>query len=117
MRPAHCVFFCIMVYRWLQWFVVIVLSAQLNLAKENPTVIAIYQQIETDLVLIEGGWHTGLRLGIMWQVTRSGKKIGEIMLVELDERKAVGVIVYLHAGESLQPGDSLSVSTFYQPVS
>ncbi len=106
-----------MVYRWSVWFAIIVLSGQWNLAKEIPTVVAIHQEIETDLVLIQGGWHTGLRLGIMWQVTRSGKKIGEVMLVGLDERKAVGVIVYLHAGESLQQGDNLLVSTFYQPVS
>lgn len=64
-----------------------------------------------DIVILDAGYETGLRQGMVCNVSRAGTQIGEVMLVDLRPRSASALILDLVSNLSLQPGDSVVVKT------
>jgi hypothetical protein len=64
-----------------------------------------------DLVLIDAGHEAGFRQGMVCVATREGKKIGELLLVDLRPRAASALILDLNSDRGLQPGDTVAVKT------
>ncbi len=97
--------------RYLRYIVFfLAIASALPAKKTDPMIImSIKSRVDNDLVTIRAGWHTGLRLGMMCNVYRSSEKIGDLLLVGLDEDVAVGVIMHLVSGKAVQNGDTVSV--------
>lgn len=64
-----------------------------------------------DLVVLDGGFEAGLRLGMVCTVTRQGGRLGELLLVELRSCASSALILDLAKDASLQPGDQVAVKT------
>jgi hypothetical protein len=64
-----------------------------------------------DLVLLDSGFHAGLREGMVCTVSRGGESIGELLLVDLRPRAASALILDLAPGFSIQSGDLVAVKT------
>ncbi len=64
-----------------------------------------------DLVILDAGIEAGLRQGMVCTVSRDGRPLGELLLVDLRPRAASALILELAPGQSLQPGDSVAVKT------
>lgn len=64
-----------------------------------------------DLVLLDSGFHAGLREGMICTVSRGGETIGELLLVDLRPRAASALILDIAQGASLQSGDHVAVKT------
>lgn len=65
----------------------------------------------TDLVVLDAGFEAGFRQGMVCSVSRSGKIIGELLLVDLRPRTASALILDLVTGLGLQSGDQVVVKT------
>ena len=74
----------------------------LAVAGIQPTRIA-------DLVLLNGGFDTGLRQGMVCRVTRGQADIAEILLVELRPACSAALIVSLAPGQSIRAGDLAAI--------
>lgn len=81
------------------------------------TVVSIQSTTNADLVSVDGGWNAGLRLGMACQVARQGARVAEIILVDVRQDGAVGLIVQLVPGQVMHEGDSVSVKISQTPVS
>jgi hypothetical protein len=65
----------------------------------------------TDLVVLDAGFEAGFRQGMVCSVTRDGKSVGELLLVDLRARVASALILDLVPGLGLQSGDQVVVKT------
>lgn len=63
-----------------------------------------------DLVLLDAGYESGLRQGMVCSVSRDSELIGELLLVDLRQNSASAVITAL-SGHSVRPGDQVAVKT------
>lgn len=64
-----------------------------------------------DLVVLDAGFESGFRQGMVCTVTRDGTSLGELLLVDLRPRAASALILVLSSGQGLQPGDLVAVKT------
>lgn len=67
--------------------------------------------LPADLVILDAGFESGLRQGMVCTVNRAGLTIGELLLVDLRPRAASALILDLVSNQSLQTGDSVVVKT------
>lgn len=86
-------------------------------AMPAASVASIHPTDGADLVLVNGGWNAGLRLGMACQVGRQGLRIAELLLVDVQSDAAVGLIVQLAPGQAMRDGDNVSVKISQKPVS
>ena len=78
---------------------------------ESARITRVANLPEADLVLVDAGYEAGLRQGMVCTVTRSGEKLGELLLVDLRPRAASALILDLASGKALQSGDAVAVKT------
>lgn len=91
-----------------------VLAVALFAATGQAAAISVDSIVSTraaDLVLLQAGHDNGLRQGMTLRVTRAGKNIGEILLVDLRRQAAAALILGLEDGQTIQPGDTLAIKT------
>lgn len=75
------------------------------------TVLEIHSAQAADIVVLGAGYEAGLRQGMVCRITRSDKLIGEIILTDLRPKASAALILNLEHGQSIQPGDTVSVKT------
>jgi hypothetical protein len=63
-----------------------------------------------DLVLLDAGYESGLRQGMVCSISRGSEMIGELLLVDLRLNAANALITDL-SGHSVRPGDQVAVKT------
>jgi hypothetical protein len=64
-----------------------------------------------DLVIIDAGHESGLRQGMVCVASHEGRKVGELLLVDLRPAAASALIIDLQSGDGLHPGDLVTVKT------
>ena len=64
-----------------------------------------------DLVIIDAGHESGLRQGMVCIASHEGRKVGELLLVDLRSAAASALIIDLQSGDGLHPGDLVTVKT------
>lgn len=65
-----------------------------------------------DVVILSGGLRQGLRNGMVCEVLRENREIGEIILVDVKLDIAAGLITQLEESVSIRPGDWASIKAF-----
>ncbi len=75
------------------------------------SVLSVVSTREADLVLLGGGAEEGFGRGMLCVVRRSGDLVSEIVLAEVDRRRAVGLIVELFGDRTIHPGDRVQIKT------
>ncbi len=75
------------------------------------TVLDIHPAQAADIIVLGAGFEAGYRQGMVCRITRSGTPIGEILLIDLRLKTAAAYILNLENGQSIQPGDTVSVKT------
>lgn len=83
-------------------------SASASLVGEGE-VVEVRAGTLTDLVVIRGGYESGLRQGMICRVARGGSEVGELVLVELRDRYATALITRLAPREHIRSGDFAAV--------
>jgi hypothetical protein len=68
-------------------------------------VVAVQPTRVADLVLLSRGFDAGLRQGMVCRVTRDGKAIAEVLLVDLRPSCSAALIVSVASRQSIRPGD------------
>lgn len=64
-----------------------------------------------DLVLVNGGFETGFRQGMVCRISHQGHEVAEIILVDLRSTCASALILNISQGQLIQPGDIATVKT------
>ncbi len=82
-----------------------------NRSIEAAPVVAVQATRVADVVLLGAGFEAGLRQGMVFNVTRAGAEIAEVVLVELRPRASAALIVQLAPGQSIRAGDTATVKT------
>jgi len=82
-----------------------------NRSVEAAPVVAVQPTRVADVVLLGAGFEAGLRQGMVFNVTRAGTEIAEIVLVELRPRAGAALILNLASGQSIRTGDTATVKT------
>jgi hypothetical protein len=77
----------------------------------TAAVLAVQPTRVADVVLFDAGFEAGLRQGMVCRITRAGADIAEVILVELRPRSGAALILTLADGQSILPGDTVSVKT------
>ena len=102
--------------------ILLVLTAVLGPASpalaERPAFVGTYQEdiqpirvlaVESlslaDIVVLEGGYQHGYRPGMLGQVIRAGRPVGDILIIDVRPTRAAATIQSLPQGMSIQPGD------------
>lgn len=80
-------------------------------ASNEGSVYGIYEARHADLVLVEGGFDSGFRTGMVCRVVDGETNVGEVMLVEVRGNCAAALILQLEAGQVIQPGHSVRIKT------
>ena len=80
-------------------------------AAPAATVVAVEPARVADLILLRGGFDSGLRQGMVCRVTRGAAEIGEILLVELRPAHSAALILSVVSNQSIRAGDVASVKT------
>lgn len=78
---------------------------------EDARVIAVKSVPSADLVLIGAGFDAGFRQGMVCSVSRGSAKVAEILLVGLRPHAGAALILDLASGQSIRPGDLVTVNT------
>jgi hypothetical protein len=63
----------------------------------------------TDLVVLAGGYNSGLRPGAVCTVTREGRALGSVIIAEANEQSAVALILSLDSSSSIKSGDTINL--------
>lgn len=95
----------------------LLIGAMLTLAPSSfaasdfgPTeVVAIQNSRTADLVVLNSGFSSGLRLGMICVVSRESVYVGSVMLVELRSSYSAALIVGLSPRRSLSVGDHIEI--------
>lgn len=66
---------------------------------------------DADVVILDHGLNQGFRIGMVCRVSRGGRNIGEIILVEVRDDRAAGLILALQENFSIQSGDTARIQT------
>jgi hypothetical protein len=85
-------------------------AARFEIGAETARVIVIQPAGEADLILLNRGHAHGYRRGMRCAVSRDGRFLAEIELIELRTHAAAALITRLAApGEALRPGDHVAL--------
>jgi hypothetical protein len=83
--------------------------------RATARVAAIQPAGPTDLVLIGRGHQAGFRAGMSCEVSRAGRTVAEIVLVDLRAHAAAGLITRLaDPGEFIRPGDTVALKLSFR---
>jgi hypothetical protein len=73
------------------------------------TVVAVQPARAADVVLLGGGFASGLRQGMLCRVTRGATEVAEILLVDLRPASSAALIVSVAPRQSIRAGDLATV--------
>jgi hypothetical protein len=88
-----------------------VASSILHAASPAATVVAVEPSRVADVILLRGGFDSGLRQGMVCRVTRGPIEIGEVLLVELRAAHSAALILSVVPKQSIRAGDVASIKT------
>jgi hypothetical protein len=80
-------------------------------ASNYGSIYGVSESRHADLVLINGGFDSGFRIGMICRVANGTQEIGEIMLVDVRNHCAAAIIVKLEVGQVISPTDSVRIKT------
>ena len=86
--------------------------AQAHAASAVFPVVAFEGTDRADLLFIGAGLGSGLRQGMTCIVSREGRQVAELLLVETRQSVSSALIVGTEAMEAVRLGDAVSVKTF-----
>ena len=75
-------------------------------------VVAVQPTRVADLVLLDAGFDAGLRQGMLCRLTRGGREIAEVLLVDLRPHHSAALIVSVMPRQQIRPGDAAQLKTF-----
>jgi hypothetical protein len=78
---------------------------------QTSAIIEIQNLSTADLVLVDAGFDSGLRLGMVCNVLRSNITLGQLLLVDIRYRSSTALIIQLNSGRTLELGDKVTVKT------
>jgi hypothetical protein len=73
------------------------------------TVVAVEPTRIADLVLLRGGFDSGLRQGMVCRVTRGSAEIAEVLLVEIRPAHSAALILSVARRQAIRAGDIASI--------
>jgi cell shape-determining protein MreC len=65
----------------------------------------------SDLVVLDGGLHQGIRSGMICRIQRGTTTVGEIIIVASNRHHAAGLILQLASETTIQSGDIARIKT------
>jgi hypothetical protein len=74
-------------------------------------IIRVDAQAIADLVVLDDGYQTGFRQGMVCKVSRSGASLGELIIVDLRSKLSTALILNIATGQTLQRGDIVTAQT------
>jgi len=77
----------------------------------GATVIAFEGAERADLVFVGAGLGSGLRQGMTCLVTRNGRRVAELLVVEARTAASSALIVGTEPGEAVMRGDAVNIKT------
>ncbi len=80
-------------------------------ASNSGVVYGVYSARHADLVLISGGFDAGFQSGMICRIQDGAGEVGEVILVEVRENCAAGLILELAGGNTIQPGHAVTTKT------
>ncbi|MGJ3243208.1 MAG: hypothetical protein ACFE0O_09665 [Opitutales bacterium] len=80
-------------------------------AESRVTVTGILSLNQGDAVRLSGGALGDLRRGAVCTVSRDGKAVAEVILVTVEESRAIGLLLKRFNDRSVQPGDLVTLKT------
>jgi hypothetical protein len=83
--------------------------ASFVVAAPAAMVVSIEPTRVADVVLLRGGFDSGLRQGMVCRVTRGGAEIAEILLVELRPAHSAALILSVAPRQSIRAGDLAAI--------
>lgn len=86
-------------------------TVQAYAGSETVAVIAFERTASADLVLVGAGLGSGLRQGMTCLVSREGRRVAQLLLVEARQSVSSALIVGMAPGESVRRGDAVSIKT------
>ena len=66
---------------------------------------------KSDLVMLEGGLHQGLRRGMICRIERGGRTVGEVLIIASHRHSAAALILQIAHETTIQPGDIARIKT------
>lgn len=102
----------------LKTFAVIALAVVVSCASAREAGVAPSARVRSvqpasvaDLVVLDGGFDSGLRQGMVCRVVRAGVEVGELVLVEIRPSHSTAILLNLRPYQSVRPGDLARVKT------
>lgn len=80
-------------------------------ASNQGSVYGIYEASHADLVLLEGGFDSGFRTGMICEVAEGETEVAEVMLVDVRKNCAAALILQLESGQVIEPDHSVTIKT------
>lgn len=77
----------------------------------QTTVFGVAVTPVTDVVILNNGLDQGFRLGMVCQVSRSGQSVADLILVDVRDNRAAGLILNLESGQAIRSGDGVNIKT------
>ncbi|QYY35861.1 hypothetical protein [Ruficoccus sp. ZRK36] len=77
----------------------------------RTTVFGVAQTPVTDVVILNNGLDQGFRLGMVCQVSRSDQNVADLILVDVRDNRAAGLILNLENGQAIRSGDGVNIKT------
>ncbi len=77
----------------------------------QTTVFGVAQTPVTDVVILNNGLDQGFRLGMVCQVSRPGQSVADLILVDVRDNRAAGLIINLESGQAIRSGDGVNIKT------
>lgn len=78
-------------------------------AATAASVVAVQPSRVADIVLLDHGFNTGLRQGMVCRIARGATEIAEVLLVDLRLTCSSALIVSIADRQSIRPGDIVSL--------
>ena len=85
------------------------ISVRAVVAPGSAGVVAVQPTPTADLVLLNRGFDAGLRQGMVCRVTRAGREIAEVLLVEIRPSSSAALISSVAPSHSIRPGDVANI--------
>ena len=77
----------------------------------QTTVFGVAETPVTDVVILNNGLDQGFRLGMLCQVSRPGQFVADLILVDVRDNRAAGLILNLESGQAIRSGDAVNIKT------
>ena len=79
---------------------------------DRARVIGFHRGESADLVLVVGGFDSGVRQGMLCTVSRGGVNLAELLITEARASHCSALLVKSHPNRAIRKGDSVSVKSF-----